>query len=287
MYSWGIIVLFFIYELIYGARSIEITRDSLERWEGGFADVLNYSIYAISGFTVMCYFYFIRKKGTTFQRLVPAMIALLMGVLILGKIYHTTSFITMAALIALALFRIFKKAPSIGLVYIILIMVIYLAFGEKIINESFDPLVSREVRVYQQGRNEYRLFNGRLGRWTDRWEDFNNGNIFGKILGSGVGFFSSSSLIGIAVHNDYFRITFFTGFLGIIFYLLFYVGLFARRKYLDEGDRYLLEASMIILFIYSISTLPTMYPPLMYFLMSVYVYTCLPAKRLLEISDEE
>jgi hypothetical protein len=280
IYSWGIVILLFIYELIFGARSIELTRQNLVRWEGGFADVLNYALYAVSGFIAMCYFYFGKKKGNVFQRLIPSLVSLLFGVLILSRIYHTTSFIAMSALIALALFRIFKEKPSIGFIFIIIVGIAYITYGEKLIKNAFDPLVAKEISVYEQGTDSYRQFNGRMGRWIDRWGMFNNGNLVGKIFGAGIGFFGNESLFGSSVHNDFFRITFSSGFLGIFFYLLFYLGLLTRRKYFDEGEKFLLEACILMLIFYSATTVPTMYAPFMYFLLSVFAYSSLPEENL-------
>jgi hypothetical protein len=287
MYSWGIVFLFFAYELIFGARSIEITRHSLQRWEGGFADVLNYALYAVSGFPVMVYFYFRKQKGNVFQRLIPSLLSLLIGILILSRIYHTTSFITIALLIALALFRIFKENPAVGFLFIIIVGIAYLTYGEKLKKNAFDPLVAREITVYETGTDTYRQFNGRMGRWVSRWDEFNKGNFVGKIFGSGVGFFGNESLFGIGVHNDFFRITFFTGFLGIIFYLLFYLGLLTRRKYLEDGEKFLLEASILMILVYSVTTIPTMYAPFMYFLLTVFAYSSLPAENLNEEPETE
>jgi hypothetical protein len=280
IYSWGVVIIIFIYELLFGARSTEITRHNLERWEGGFADVLNYALYSVSGFIVMGYFFFQDRRDNSLKNLTPILIALIFGILILGKIYHTTSFFTISALIALTLFRIFKEKKSIGFIFTVMVLIAYSLFGEKLKQKAFDPLVQKEIVVYEEGTDTYRQFNGRMGRWIVRWKSFNEGNLFGKMVGSGLGFFGSEALIGSSVHNDFFRIIFYTGFLGFISYLLFFVGLLLRRKYLDEGDKYILEAGLIMLMLYSITTVPTMYAPFMYFLLSVFAYASLPLDQI-------
>ena len=286
-YSWGIVCLMFLYELAFGARTIEVTRGSLERWEGGFADVLNYAIYAISGVVILTYQFFQKKKGTLFKRLLPALIALFMCILILGKIYHTTSLLCLSVLLALSLFRIFREQPSIGITFVIVVVILYSFMGESIKEESFDPLVEREIQAYEEGTNTRRQFNGRMGRWMDRWSEFGRGNIVGKMIGSGVGLFATSNIIGIAVHNDFLRVIFFTGFIGFFFYLMFYLSLYGRRKYLNEGDKFLLESGLLIVGVYSMTTLPTMYAPFMYFLLSIFVYVSLPVEQLYDYDQYE
>lgn len=290
LYSWGIVCALFIYELIFGARSIEVTRGSLERWEGGFADVLNYAIYSIAGFIVLTYFFFQKKEENLFKKLIPTLVGLGVSMLIITKIHHTTSLLCIVALIALSLFRIFGQRPSIGIVFVLITITLYSVYGSQYKSKTIDPLLRHELYNYEHRKDaKRRQFNGRMGRWMDRVSEFKRGNIPGKFLGSGIGFFSSSSIIGIAVHNDFLRITFFTGFVGIFFYILFYLGLFTRRRFLEGGDKFLLEACLLLIGLYSITTLPTMYAPLMYITMTVFCYVSLPDEILLndEFVEEE
>jgi hypothetical protein len=272
IYSYFIVFILLLYELLFGPRSIQITRGDIERYEGGFADVMNYAIYAIGGVLVILYFFFLKTNTPFIKRIVPLGAGFLFSFLILFKIFHLTSYVAITALILIFCLQLLRRATPYFVIFIFFMAIIYFFVQKPIENSVLRNMTQREIQARDDGRNERRYFNGRMGRWIDRWEDFKEIPITGKIAGSGIVLAASSSLVGIAVHNDLLRIIFSTGYLGLLFYLSFYFGLFRRRKYFFEEEKFLLDASLSMIIIYSVTTLPTLYPPFMYLLLPIFVY---------------
>ena len=88
--------------------------------------------------------------------------------------------------------------------------------------------------------------------------------------------------VGTGSHNDFVRILFFTGFLGLTVYLLILINIFRRLKYLCSSDYFLALGTFMILFMYSVSTCPTLYAPLIYIIYSILCYLALPKSVLSE-----
>ncbi len=68
---------------------------------------------------------------------------------------------------------------------------------------------------------EYRaMFTGRVGLWQDIWQRFNSGTPTQKMFGTG--------LASMGAHSSYFLLLLEIGWLGILFYLIFHVGLILK-----------------------------------------------------------
>jgi O-antigen ligase len=91
--------------------------------------------------------------------------------------------------------------------------------------------------------------------------------------------------IGIGSHNDFLRVLFATGVLGLLFYLVFLWRIFNRLFLLPAPQQFLLLGTLIAIVFYSISVTPTFYAPFMYFALSIFAYSALPENKRLLWSD--
>jgi hypothetical protein len=275
----------FLYELIINPIKVLKTRD-LERIQGYYGDVLNYAIYLSQSFLIMCYFYF-RKKNvqSLFTRTRNLIIVAMICVACLFKISHTASYgVFIAILLLFVLFNL-KANRTAGFILIMSLSVAGYFFGSEVIEKNVAPLVKTDVAVYEGKKSEERLLHGRVGRWKGMWEKYSNFPVISQFIGMPSTIQDSYAESGTGAHNDFIRILFFTGYIGLLIYMLTFVAFFSRLKYLSSDQRFLALGTLAILILYSISTCPTMYAPILYVLYSVFCYLALPTSILINDND--
>ena len=86
-------------------------------------------------------------------------------------------------------------------------------------------------------------------------------------------------MIGGGMHNDFIRLLFLTGYFGVVIYLVFLFLVFFRKKYFRPQERYLIMSAFIATFLYSISTLPTLYLAFMNYTFPIFCFALLPRKK--------
>ena len=84
------------------------------------------------------------------------------------------------------------------------------------------------------------------------------------------------TMLTSGIHNDYMRIICVTGIIGFILYALYYAALIQRSFGLRMEDQFLVQGSIMMVLMYSVTTTPTMYPPLLYLVFSIYAFGSLP-----------
>jgi hypothetical protein len=87
-------------------------------------------------------------------------------------------------------------------------------------------------------------------------------------------------MIGAGMHSDYVRLLFLTGFIGVGSYVFFILAIGAKYSILKMAEKFLLSATVCSLLLWSVSTIPTLYAPLIYFTYPVFAYVLLPKKML-------
>jgi hypothetical protein len=87
-------------------------------------------------------------------------------------------------------------------------------------------------------------------------------------------------MMGLGMHSDYVRNLFFTGIIGILFYVIFLLGI-AFKGFLmrDFGDKFLILSSAFMIIMYSLSTMPSLYAPLLYIIYCIWSYALLPKEK--------
>ncbi len=271
-----------LYEIIFNPISVQISR-GVERFQGGYADVMNYAIYVSFGFLGFA-FLFLKERFFRTGKTGLIWIFITLGVVVtaLLKINHLMTIIVVGVTLVLLLLFSFRTRKSLVFVVFIASFIVITSFGEKIFIESVDPLIEKDIEIMEGEGREEQLFHGRYGRWESLWNTFTREPVIVQCLGYPLSMKYPYGLIGGNVHNDFLRILFFTGYIGFIFYLLFLYMLYRKIRVLSPPFAFLALGSLMVLLLYSFSTLPTLYPPLMYPLLSVFAFLSLPRPYLYE-----
>jgi hypothetical protein len=280
LYSAFIVLFVFLFELIMHPINVSYSRGQ-ERWAGSFADVMNYAIYIIFSFIISLYFY-LRKGNNEFgMKMSRNTIIIITVICIVGlmKIQHTASYAVFLSvfLLFLSYLLVFKRFTALFI--IISLGLFYYFFGQQIFEESINPLIYREVEVLQGIRPETQAFHGRMFRWDYAWTLFNKSPIYAKLFGYTLSFENPDFLIGIGVHNDYFRIIFLTGYIGFLLFVSMIIYFINRIRKQQLITKFLSYSFMLCLGLYAISTVPTYYPTFQYLIFSLFAYLTLPLKH--------
>jgi len=282
LYSALFVVAIFLFELIVNPVKVLKTRD-LERIQGYYGDVMNYAIYISQGFLVVCYFYFRRRKTqSSFTRNRTLIITAVLCVAALFKISHTASYAVFLSLLCLFILFNLKTNKTAGFTLIIGIIAVGYFFGGETLEKKIAPLLKTDIAVYEGKKTSERLLHGRVGRWKNMLEQFSEFPVAAQFFGMPLTQADSYAEVSTGAHNDFVRILFFSGIGGLILYLLILFNLFRQMRYLTPEFHFLALGSVCILFLYSISTCPTLYAPMLYILFSVFSYLALPKNVLAE-----
>jgi hypothetical protein len=276
LFSGVFVALVLIYELVFGAIRIVESR-GMERIQGSFGDVVSYGIYLAFCFLIATYFYFTRKgKLPKIKRTRLVLIVGGLSLLTLMNIHHVASYSIFISI--LLLFMVFNFRTNKGAAFVLsfLFFLIFYIFGQPLIEEKIAPLLETDISVYEGEKGTEKLLHGRVGRWTRMLEIFTNENVFSQFFGYPTTFNYAYHFVGVGSHNDYMRILFLSGYFGLFYYLALLLMVFKGARRLFNSTKYLVYGVLIILLLYSISIVPTYYPPFMYVVMSVFAYVALP-----------
>jgi len=272
----------FLFEIFVNPVKVQHTR-GLERIQGTYGDIMNYAIYMSLGFLTMCYFFLRNKsKGSNVRSNRSIIIAIVLSLACLFKISHTASYGVF--LVILMLFIVFnlKTNKSAGVMLIVVVGSLGYFFGASTIEEKIAPLIQTDIAVYEGTKSNERLFHGRMGRWLGMLEEYSEYSVPAQLFGMPLILKETYPYVGTGSHNDFVRILFFTGFFGLLVYVMILINIFRRLRYLCPSDYFLTIGTFMILFMYSISTCPTLYAPMVYIIYSVICYISLPKSKLSE-----
>ncbi len=160
-------------------------------------------------------------------------------------------------------------------------------WGSEVLQDKISPLIQTDIQVYEGQQNTDRLLHGRVGRWRSMLELFSAESVPVQFFGFPLKFKYVFQFIGIGSHNDFIRMLFGTGIIGLRSYLILLFRIWLRRLVLGLAQNYLLTATMLALIFYSISVTPTFYAPFMYFALSVFAYVALPGNKLTQWANRE
>jgi O-antigen ligase len=280
LYGGIFVALLLIYETVVNPIAIEQSR-GLERIQASFGDVVSYGMYIIFALAIATYFYFSRQhvvSSTKRWTLVGVVAGL--GVLGLINIYHTATYTIFFLIIALFVAFNLRSKNSTAALGLIVIMGLGLSFwGSEVIEERITPLVETDLQVYSGAQDTDKLLHGRVGRWRKMLQQFSSEAVPVQFFGYSLKFEYVFQYIGIGSHNDFIRMLFATGIIGLIFYLRLLWRIWSRRKDLGLAQQYLLYAVLLALVFYSISVTPTFYAPFMYFALTVFAFVALPVSE--------
>lgn len=288
LYSTLFVVILLIYEVFVNPISVQESR-GMERIQASFGDVVSYGMYITFAVIIATYFFFARQHIIPLKRRVVLLgTVLIFSILGLINIYHTASYSVFASLILLFVaynFRSQNRGVAIGFVLVAgLAMTIW---GSEVIEDKVSPLIQTDIQVYEGEQNTDRLLHGRVGRWRSMLELFSSESIPVQFFGFPLKFTYVFQFIGIGSHNDFVRMLFGTGIVGLALYLNMLFRVWRRRLILGLAQNYLLIATLVALIFYSISVTPTFYAPFMYFALSIFAYVALPGNKLTQWANRE
>ncbi len=282
IYSSFFVIAIFLFEILVKPIKVQQTR-GLERIQGTYGDVMNYAIYISLGFLIVCYFYLRNKNiGSMIKSNRSLIITIILSLACLFKISHTASYGVFIVILALFILFNLKTNKTAGIVLIVVIGSLGYFFGASTIEEKIAPLIKTDLAVYEGKKANERLFHGRVGRWKMMLEEYSEFPVAAQLFGMPLIIKETYPYVGTGSHNDFVRILFFTGFFGLTVYLLILINIFRRLKYLCSSDYFLALGTFMILFMYSVSTCPTLYAPLIYIIYSILCYLALPKSVLSE-----
>ena len=277
-----------LFEILVNPIGIEESR-GLQRIQGSFGDVVSYGMYITFALAISTYFFFSKNHRVSQpKRITLIAVVAFFGILGLINIHHTatyTVFVLISAIFLVFNFRKGSPAMAFGLVVLLGLGMSY--FGSGLVEEKITPLIETDLAVYSGEEDTDRLLHGRVGRWRIMLEKFSSESVPVQFLGYPLKFDYVFQFIGIGSHNDFVRMLFATGILGLILYIRLLYVVFRQNNVLGFAQRFLLYATFIALMFYSISVTPTFYAPFMYFTMAVFAYSALPDNLRLLWKDQE
>lgn len=276
LYSALFVVAIFLFEILVNPVKVLKTR-GLERIQGSYGDVMNYAIYMAQGFLISCYFYLKNKSfASPITQNRNLIITIILCVACLFKISHTASYAVFISLTGLFIVFNLKTNKTGGFLLIFAIVALGYFFGAETIEKKINPLIKTDLAVYEGKKETGRLLHGRVSRWQSMLEEYAAFPVQAQLFGMPLTIKESYAHISTGAHNDFIRILFYTGLFGLILYLLILFNFFKKLKFLSSENYFLALGIIVILVFYSISTCPTLYPPMVYIIFSVFSFLALP-----------
>jgi O-antigen ligase len=275
----------FLYEAIFNPIAIEYIsqgRGGGSRIRGAYADIMNYAIYFILFLIIVSYYFLedlyegrIRIKVKAWH-LIIAIAFVLYG---LTRIRHVSTWGVFIALVLVFLFHNLRNTK--GLFFVLLfVAIVSTFFAQDIYIDHIEPLIGKELMVVEGESESNQAFNGRMTRWEkyfEVWEQMPAYNHFFGIVTAN--FKETVVMIGGGMHSDYVRQLFLTGFVGLFFWVVFLLAALARWFRLFMPEKYLIAATIAAMLMWSITTVPTLYAPLLYIVFPIIAYCLLPKER--------
>jgi len=275
----------FLYESIVNPIAIEYIssgRGGGSRIRGAYADVMNYAIYFILLLLIVSYYFVLKLYGKASSLQVKAwhiVVTIFFVAYGLTRINHVSTWGVFFAMILVLLFHNLRNTRGILFVFLF-IFIVATFFAQDLYVDHIQPLIGKELLVVEGESDSDQAFNGRMTRWEkyfEIWEQMPPFNHFFGITTSN--FKESVVMIGGGMHSDYVRQLFMTGFIGLFFYIVFLFAVLARWVRLEMPEKYLLAATSAMMILWSITTVPTLYAPLLYIVYPIIAFVLLPKSQ--------
>jgi O-antigen ligase len=276
LYSCIITIVLVILARLTGESRTQESRGFM-RYSGFFADVGNIAFYITIGFLIFSYFYLKRSiLQPLYSRKWEMLLVLFICALGLFSISHIATLGVFLTLFTLFIYYSFRSNITLVLLVVSFIGVLYMGFGKESIETHVNPLLEKEIEVYKGERPQEQGFHGRMSRWPEMIGVFSTLPVNAIIFGAPISFQDIIFLVTGVVHDDFLRILFLTGVLGFTLYSLFFIFLFIKTFGLKITDRFLGFGALIIMGLFSISMMPTMYSSLIYIIYCIFSFILLP-----------
>lgn len=273
------------YESVFSPIAVEYIssgRGGGSRIRGAYADIMNYAIYLV-GFMLIMGYYFLNTIYNTRPklRIKPWHIVLALMFIFYGltRIRHVSTWGVSLVLLFLLLFHNLRNTKGVFFV-LAFGLIVATFFAQDIYVKNIEPLIHKEVLVVEGETESDQAFNGRMTRWEkyfEIWEQMPAINHFTGIVSAN--FNETVIMIGAGMHSDYVRLLFFCGFIGLFFYVIFILSILFKWVALRMPEKFLLSGAVAAVMLWSVSTVPTLYAPLLYLIYPIFAYALLPKNR--------
>jgi hypothetical protein len=268
------------YEVLFNPIQVKYSR-GLERIQGNFADVTNYGFYANLSF--LCITYFFASKASTVpiaKRGLWLGASLLFSVTCILKINHGASWAVFISLVGMFGFQNIRVNKAGGLLVVAAIAALIGVFFMDTLIETIRPLIATDLAVADGDQDSGRLLHGRVGRWEEMFGIFFDTPFYAQLFGIPLDFSEvNQRFCGTGSHNDFLRHFFMIGIVGFIAYFYFFFHVVTKALRMKPLQQHLVLGGMIFTGLYSVSTNPSIYPPIMYLIVPIICYAALPASR--------
>jgi hypothetical protein len=268
-----------IYEIVVSPIRVSIRSQGVTRVMAGYSDVVYLSIFVLLSLLIIGYFWLAQQDGTSRNkiRLTTMLIIIGMDVLCLIRINHAASFITFGVLLGFFVLHNLRpesKSASIAVMLISFIIVIGISVRpQKIVG----TLVQTDIDVLKGERSADAALHGRVSTWKRHWNYFINRTTLPERMFGMIGR-TTPFLLGGGPHNDFLRITYATGYLGLMVYLFMLFSIFQQSRKVPRPQKFLIQGMLIIIVMMSVTTTPTFYVHVDYIFMSILAFLALPKK---------
>lgn len=252
------------------------------RIRGTYADSMNYAIFLVGSFMIYGYFFLhdtyskAKVKQTSVYKIAALFVICLVGII---SLRHVSTWAVFLGMIVVLMYYNSQNLKGLALVLFIGAIVVPF-FADTIYQKQIRPLIEKEFSVISGDKDVSYAFDGRMSRWQRYFEIWDKQPSVSHYIG--VGFSGAEEafiMVSGGMHNDYIRILFLTGWIGVIVYVLFFLFLLWRRKFLNIPERFLLISSVLIFMMYSISTVPTLYGDIYSMTFPVFCFAVLPVAK--------
>jgi hypothetical protein len=266
-----------VYEIVGSPIRVSTRSEGVTRVMAGYSDVVYLSIFVLLSLLIMGYFWLDRqgdslKKGT---KITPLLIIIGMDFLCLVRINHAASFFTFGALLGFFLLKNLKQESRSALIAVMLISFVAAIFVVVQPYKVVGTLVQSDIDVLRGERSADGALHGRVWAWKRHWVFFTKFTTRAERMFGMVGR-KIPYLVGVGPHNDFLRITYTTGYLGLTVYLLMLFAILAQSRTMPKSQRFMVRGILLIVVMMSITTTPTFYVHVNYSFMSILAFLALP-----------
>lgn len=252
-------LLMMMYEIFVDPISIEMSRN-LERIRGLYADSFNYSIY-ITMSTIAVLYFQKKWKWLNYRFVIPFLAVAVIGLL------HLNHIVSWAAFVAIIAVRFASSAKRLVIVFVMVIVLLPILMNQEVETDVLydSKLVGKEYEILLGERPVEQAFHGRMTRWQYYANLIDDAApqvwIFG--IFSDLDIYPEVGFVLVAPHNDFLRIFLLAGIFGLVGYLIFIISSMKTAWSMPEGPRFLRYSIGVLLMMYSVSAIPTIYPSLL------------------------
>ncbi len=283
LYSTVVPIGMMLYERVIGPLREVVHTRGYDRFEGLYADVGSYAFYTMGAFLIAGYFFLDDESGESYLRRISRMV-IVGGATVLGvmSMHHTATWGVSGALLILLLVHVVGTKNISSVVVLLSLCLIGAYYVGPSIEEMVGTALATDMAVLDGEKDARQAFHGRMSRWQKhigRWEQK---SILEKLLG--VNMLAREPEYGMigGAHNDFLRILFLTGIIGLLIYLSFYIPLFMEAFHRSNSERFLILGIIAIFLMYSITTTTSLYFPLLYYGYAIFAYAALPPAEVRE-----